>query len=379
MLLELAHDADEFVVGGLVDRLEVGQRHGVADAGDDVFALRVLEVVAVDALVAGSWVAGEGDAGTRLGADVAEDHRDDVDRGAEVGRDALLAAVEPGPIAVPRIENGADGEVELLAGVLRELAAGVVADDALVGLDQGLEVGGVEVEVVLGAPARLQFVEGVLEQLAVGAEHCLAEHREQAAVGVPREPVVAALLREAVHALVVEADVEDGVHHSGHRELRAGPHRDQQRVVGVAEGLAHGLLEAREVLADLVFHLDRRVAALEIGAARLGGDDEAGRHREADIGHLGEVRALAAEKVLHVSVAFAEVVHVLRHWERSSRGDFRCVGSSDPTDGRVVHRPPVLGLVGWRLWLASLKTSWGASCRTLLLSRPLRSLCWLRP
>ncbi len=99
--LELAHDAEQLVVGGLVDRLEVGERHGVADAGDDVFALRVLEVVAVDALVARAWVAGEADAGARVGADVAEHHRDDVDRGAEVGRNALLATVKAGSIAVP--------------------------------------------------------------------------------------------------------------------------------------------------------------------------------------------------------------------------------------------------------------------------------------
>ena len=236
----------------------------------------------------------------------------------------------------------------------------MVADDALVGLDQRLEVGGVEVEVVLGA-LRLVFslVEGVLEEFAVGAEHGLAEHREQAAVGVPGEPVVAALLREAVHALVVEADVEDGVHHAGHRELRAGADRDEQRVVGVAEGLAHRLLEAREVLADLVGHLGRRTAAREVGAARLGGDDEAGRHREPDVGHLGEVRALAAEQVLHVSVAFAEVVHILRHWERSSRVIFGVSGGSDPTERLVVHRLPVRGLLARRLWLASPVTSWG--------------------
>ena len=165
--LELAHDADQLVVRRLVDRLEIGQLHGVADARDDVLALRVLEVVAVDALVTGSRVASERDAGTRLGADVAEHHRDDVDGGAEVGRNPLLAPVKAGPIAVPRIENGVDGEVELLAGVLRELAAGVVADDALVGLDEDLEVGGIEVEVTLRAPTRLQFVEGVLEQFAV--------------------------------------------------------------------------------------------------------------------------------------------------------------------------------------------------------------------
>ena len=54
VVLELCHDRDQLVVGRLVDALEVGQRHGVADAGDDVLALRVLQVVAVDALGAGA-------------------------------------------------------------------------------------------------------------------------------------------------------------------------------------------------------------------------------------------------------------------------------------------------------------------------------------
>jgi len=61
-----------------------------------VLALGVLQVVAVDALVAAGRVAGEGDARARVGAEVAEDHRADVDGRAEVVRDALLAAVELG-------------------------------------------------------------------------------------------------------------------------------------------------------------------------------------------------------------------------------------------------------------------------------------------
>ncbi len=84
----------QLAVGVRVDLLQVLQRHGVADAGDDVLALGVLEVVAVDALLAGGGVAGEGDAGAGVHAEVAEDHRDHVDRRAEVVEDALLAAVE---------------------------------------------------------------------------------------------------------------------------------------------------------------------------------------------------------------------------------------------------------------------------------------------
>ena len=67
------------------------------------------------------------------------------------------------------------------------------------------------------------------------------------------------------------------------------------------------------MLADLV--VAARPASsplLEVGAAGLGGDGEAGRHRQPEVGHLGEVGALAAEQVLHVLVALGEVVDVLR-------------------------------------------------------------------
>ena len=142
----------QLVVRRLVELLQVLQRHGVADAGDDVLALGVGQVVAVDALRAGGRVAGERDAGAGVGAEVAEDHRHHVDRGAEVGRDALLAAVEHGAVGVPRVEDRVDGQVELLARVLREVAAGVLGEDLLVRVDQRPQVGGVEVEVVGGCP-----------------------------------------------------------------------------------------------------------------------------------------------------------------------------------------------------------------------------------
>jgi hypothetical protein len=98
VVLQRLHDLHELVVGGLVDALQVLQRDGVPDPGHDVLALGVLQVVAVDALGAGARVAGERDAGARVHAQVAEDHRDHVDGGAEVGRDALLAAVEDGAV-----------------------------------------------------------------------------------------------------------------------------------------------------------------------------------------------------------------------------------------------------------------------------------------
>jgi hypothetical protein len=56
---------------------------------------------------------------------------------------------------------------------------------------------------------------------------------------------------------------------------------------------------------------DLRLQILRIGfvvlveiSADLGGNGEAGRHRQAEMRHLGEAGALAAEKIAHVGAAF---------------------------------------------------------------------------
>ena len=74
-------------------------------------------------------------------------------------------------------------------------------------------------------------------------EHYAAEHLDQAAIGVVGEARIVAALGQAFDRLVIQAEVEDGVHHAGHGELRARAHADQQRIVGAAELLPLQLLE----------------------------------------------------------------------------------------------------------------------------------------
>ena len=101
VVLELLADAHELRVDlGHVDR-HLGDLGGGPDAGDDVLALGVGQVLAVEHLLAGVRVAGEGDAGPGVVAHVAEDHRHDVDRRAEVVGDLLVVAVVVGPLAEP--------------------------------------------------------------------------------------------------------------------------------------------------------------------------------------------------------------------------------------------------------------------------------------
>ena len=295
---------------GLVEALHVGQRHRVADAGDDVLALGVLQVVAVHPLVAGGRVTGEGDARAGVVAAVAEHHGLDVDRRARTVGDALLSAVEHRALGVPRVEDRSHRQLELLARVLWEGASRVVLDGRLERVDQAAQVVDAEVGVGGGVALLLELVEGVGEDLGLDAEHGGTEHLQQAAVGVHREPLVSALLGQTSDRLVVETDVEHRLHHPGHRHRGPGPDTDQERVRGVAEAASHRLLQRAQVAGDLLGEPVGQVAGLEVGPTGCGRDREAGRHRETQVGHLGQVGSLAAQKVLLVLVALGELVDV---------------------------------------------------------------------
>ncbi len=230
MLLELLGDLLELGVGlGHV----LGQRRDrgrSADARDDVLALGVDQVLAKEDLLAGVGVAGEGDAGARVVAHVAEDHGHDVDGGAEVVGDLLAVAVVVGALAEPGREDGLDGQVQLLVRVVREGAAHLVLDDLLVRGDELLEVGDVEIGVLgilavggfggverLVEPVVLDFLAVlVLGQARRDVEDDAAEHRDEATVRIPAEALVAGEDDEALEGRFVEPEVKDGVHHARH-------------------------------------------------------------------------------------------------------------------------------------------------------------------
>ena len=143
-----------------------------------------------------------------------------------------------------------------------------------------------------------------VEALAGHLHDDAPEHLDEAPVGVPAEPLVAGQGDEAVQRGLVEAQVEDRVHHAGHGELGARPHAHQERVGGVAEALAGLRLDRLDRLEDVVPQpVGQLLAGGEVVVAGLGGDGEAGRDRQARVGHLGEAGALAAEQVAHPRVA----------------------------------------------------------------------------
>ncbi len=193
--------------------------------------------------------------------------------------------------------------------ILREILAGFARDRVLVLADQIDPVLGGEVGVERVALAVLEGVEDFLEVMMLEAEHHVRIHGDEAAIAVIGEAAIARELRQRFHGLVVEAEIEHGVHHARHRGARAGAHGDEQRVLGVAEHLAGQLADIVERLLNLRLQFLRIgfVVGVEIGADR-GRNGEARRHRQTEIGHLGEVGALAAEQVAHLRPALGLAV-----------------------------------------------------------------------
>ena len=315
VVLELCADVHELLVclghdlGQLVDGLRS------TDAGDDILALCVHQKFAEQLLFAGSGVTGERNARAGGIAGVAKDHGLDVDSSAPVGGDIVHAAVVDGAGVVPGAEDRLDGAHQLDLRVLREFLAQLLTVLGLELLGQLLEIVGRQLGVERHTAGFLHFVDQLLEILLADLHDDVGVHLDEAAVGVVGETGIVGFLGEGDDDLVVQAKVQNGVHHAGHGCACAGADRDQQRVVQIAELLAGHLFQLFDVLHDLGFDLavDLAVVTVVLGAG-FGGDGEALRHRHTEVGHFREVGALAAKQLAHVAVAFGEQVYILvRH------------------------------------------------------------------
>ena len=148
------------------------------------------------------------------------------------------------------------------------------------------------------------FVEDFLEVMMRDAEHHVGVHGDEAPVAVIGETPIARFLRQRRDRRVVEAEIEHRIHHARHRRARAGAHRDEQRIFAVAKCFAGDAANFGQRRFDLRLQILRIVFAVGVEMrAELGGDGEAGRHRQAEMRHFGKARAFAAKEIAHIGAA----------------------------------------------------------------------------
>ena len=201
-------------------------------------------------------------------------------------------------------ENGlAIGDLEL--GI--QGGIDVLGEDALKGLDEFLQVLGRKLGIDTNAGDQAGLGQGVLEQVGVNTHDNVGEHLDKAAVTIPGKTLILRLGDETLNGVVVEAQVEDRVHHAGHGKRSARANRHEQRIGGVTELFAAAGLEVFLGGNDLIeraFGPD--VAGTGVLDASLAGNGKATGNRQADAAHLGKVCALAAKHEVHGLVALSD-------------------------------------------------------------------------
>ena len=106
------------------------------------------------------------------------------------------------------------------------------ADNLFEFTDQFLKVFGREFRVGLNPASVFQIFERCFEVVGVDVEHHVRVHGDEAAVAVPSETGVARFLNQTLNRLIVQAEVQNRVHHAGHGRTRARTHGDQKRALG---------------------------------------------------------------------------------------------------------------------------------------------------
>ncbi len=166
-------------------------------------------------------------------------------------------AVIKGAVPVPAVENGQDGPPELIPGVGGEGFAAAFADHILEVVDKVFQVLHSKLGIVLYAPFLFQVVDDLLKGVVVflgfglEPEDHTAVHLYEPPVGVPGKPFVAGFLNNTLHGVVIEPQVQDGVHHPRHGNAGTGTDRQQQRVVGIPEFGSHCLFNLGDGRLDI--------------------------------------------------------------------------------------------------------------------------------
>ena len=195
-----------------------------SDPGHNILALGIDQIFSIENIFAGSRVSRERDTGHRIGSHVSEDHGADIDC-CSVGHlrgDFELPAVVDSPLSHPGLENGFNGQLQLNHWILRERSIGYLFHEIKVLLADILECLHVEVRIINRSCLLFDPVQNLIKALFVDSQGDLSKKLDEPAVGIIGKPGISCIPNESLEGRVIQTQVEDRVHHSGHGEGCSG-------------------------------------------------------------------------------------------------------------------------------------------------------------
>ena len=130
-------------------------------------------------------------------------------------------------------------------------------------------------------------------------------HLQETTVGVVSETFVAGSFRQTFDGFVVQAQVQNRVHHARHGNTGAGTHGKQQGIVRIGEFFADDGFTMFDAFLNLFFQIrGERFAVRIIIRANFGRNRKARGNGNSDSAHFSQVRTFAAQQISVGSVTF---------------------------------------------------------------------------
>ncbi len=131
-------------------------------------------------------------------------------------RNLINPPVDNGPVVVPGVKNRLHSHFQLFKWLLREGFFNFFIYDFFICFHQTCQLLSIQFGVQLDAGPFFQLAERSLKVMMGNSQNHIAKHLDKAAVTVKGKPAVARNFSKGFNSGVVEAKIEDGVHHPGH-------------------------------------------------------------------------------------------------------------------------------------------------------------------
>ncbi len=324
MVFQSGADIHELFIGGgryffqLVDFLRS------TNTGNNVFTLCVHKELAIELVFAGGWIPGECHTCAAVFSHIAENHHLYVDSCTPVGGNVILATVVDRSFVVPGTEHSFDGFHHLGSGVCREIFSQFCTIEFLEPGNQFLHVFCIQFQIILFALFGFYFINDFFKALFGKAFDNIGKHLDKPAVAVIGKAFIAGFFGDGGSHYIIDAQIQNGIHHARHGSAGSGSYRNKQRVFPVAEFLSGFFFQHAQVFfnlsPDLIADLFPVFVVFVAGFCCNG---EAIGHRHAQTAHFSKVCTLSSKQLTHIGVAFVEQIYIFLVHQVSSLNSVR--------------------------------------------------------
>ena len=207
----------------------------------DVLSLSVGEEVTGESILTSGWITREYNSTARSIVAVAKDHHLDCASRTYVSVNALNLPVLDRPIAHPGVEHCSDCGAKLFEWVRGEHRSGSGVHDCSQVTQQSGH--GLDTQVCLTLNAGLLDSRcNYLGERCINPQDDISKGLYESTVRVEGETLIGGSSQTSSR-VVVEAKVQDGVHHPGHRNGRSRPDTQQQGVAGISQTTSRSFLQ----------------------------------------------------------------------------------------------------------------------------------------